>query len=179
MEFTKKNPKIFMVSGKAGTGKNTISSIIKEFYGDNAIEISFSYYIKDYAKRISNWDGREETKPRELLQNLGIELVRNKIDSKLFINRTLEDIKVFSYFYDVIIISGGRLVEELETIKTNYPNSISIGVVSNLKNNLTEEEKKHLTEVALDNYNNYDYKIDNSGSYEDLKNEIINILKEV
>ena len=179
MEFTKKNPKIFMVSGKAGTGKNTISSIIKEFYGDNAIEISFSYYIKDYAKRISNWDGREETKPRELLQNLGIELVRNKIDSKLFINRTLEDIKVFSYFYDVIIISGGRIVEELETIKTNYPNSISIGVVSNLKNNLTEEEKKHLTEVALDNYNNYDYKIDNSGSYEELKKEVLKILEEV
>lgn len=179
MEFIYKNPKIFMVSGKAGTGKNTISSIIKEFYGDNAIEISFSYYIKDYAKRISNWDGREETKPRELLQNLGIELVRNKIDSKLFINRTLEDIKVFSYFYDVIIISGGRLVEELETIKTNYPNSISIGVVSNLKNNLTEEEKKHFTEVALDNYNNYDYKIDNSGSYEELKKEVLKILEEV
>ena len=179
MEFIYKNPKIFMVSGKAGTGKNTISSIIKEFYGDNAIEISFSYYIKDYAKRISNWDGREETKPRELLQNLGIELVRNKIDSKLFINRTLEDIKVFSYFYDVIIISGGRLVEELETIKTNYPNSISIGVVSNLKNNLTEEEKKHLTEVALDNYNSYDYKIDNSGSYEELKKEVLKILEEV
>ena len=179
MEFIKKNPKIFMISGKAGTGKNTISSIIKEFYGDSAIEISFSYYIKDYAKRVSNWDGCEETTPRELLQNLGIELVRNKIDSKLFINRTLEDIEVFSYFYDVIIISGGRLVEELETIKTNYPNSISIGVVSDMNNNLTDTEKSHFTEVALDNYNKYDYKINNSGSYEDLKCDILNILKEV
>lgn len=179
MEFTYRNPKIFMISGKAGSGKNTISSMIKEFYGDNAIEISFSYYIKDYAKRISNWDGSEETKPRELLQQLGIELVRNKIDPKLFINRTLEDIKVLSYFYDVIIISGGRLVEELETIKENFPNSISIGVVSNKGNNLTESEKNHFTETALDNYNNYDYVINNNDSYEVLKNDVLNILKEV
>lgn len=179
MEFTYKNPKIFIISGKAGSGKNTISSIIKEFYGDNAIEISFSYYIKDYAKRVSNWDGSEETKPRELLQNLGIELVRNKIDSKLFINRTLEDIKVFSYFYDVIIISGGRLVEEIETIKENFPNSISIGVISNKENNLTKEEKNHFTEIALDNYNNYDYVINNNDSKEVLRNDILNILKEV
>lgn len=179
MEFIYRNPKIFMVSGKAGAGKNTISSIIKEFYGDNAIEISFSYYIKDYAKRISNWDGSEETKPRELLQQLGIELVRNKIDPNLFINRTLEDIKVLSYFYDVIIISGGRLVEELETIKKNYPNAISIGVTSNKENNLTESEKNHFTETALDNYNNYDYVINNNDSYEVLKNDVLNILKEV
>ncbi len=179
MEFIKRNPKIFMVSGKAGTGKNTISNIIKEFYGASAIEISFSYYIKDYAKRISNWDGREETKPRELLQNLGIELVRNKINPRLFISRTLEDIEVFSYFYDVIIISGGRLVEELESIKSIYPNSISIGVVSNKGNNLTEKEKNHFTEIALDNYNNYDYKVINNGSYEELKCDILNILKKV
>ena len=179
MEFIYRNPKIYMISGKAGTGKNTISSIIKEFYGDNAIEISFSYYIKDYAKRISNWDGSEDTKPRELLQQLGIELVRNNIDPMFFINRTLQDIKVFSYFYDVIIISGGRLVEELETIKKNYPNSISIGVISNNENKLTESEKNHFTEVALDNYNNYDYVINNNDSIEVLKNDVLNILKEV
>lgn len=179
MEFTYRNPKIFMVSGKAGTGKNTISSIIKEFYGNNAIEISFSYYLKDYAKRVSDWDGSEDTKPRELLQQLGIELVRNKIDPKLFINRIVEDIKVFSYFYDVIIISGGRLVEELETIKSIYPDSISIGVTSNKENKLTENEKNHFTEVALDNYNNYDYVINNNDSIEVLKNDVLNILKEV
>ena len=179
MEFIRRNPKIFMISGKAGTGKNTVSSIIKEFYGENAIEISFSYYIKDYAKRVSNWDGSEDTKPRELLQHLGIELVRNKINPKLFINRTLEDIEVFSYFYDVIIISGWRLVEELEDIKSVYPNSISIGVISNKGNNLTESEKNHLTEVSLDNYSNYDYVINNNDSYETLKNDVLNILKEV
>ena len=178
MEFIYRDPKIFMISGKAGTGKNTVSSIIKEFYGDNAIEISFSYYIKDYAKRISNWDGSEENKPRELLQQLGIELVRDKIDPMLFINRTLEDIKVLSYFYDVIIISGGRLVEELETIKKNYPNSISLGVKSDKENNLTDEQKQHLTEISLDNYSNFDYIVYNNGTKDELKEKVIEIIGE-
>ena len=178
MKFTYRDPKIFMISGKAGTGKNTISNIIKEFYGDNAIEISFSYYIKDYAKRVSNWDGSEETKPRELLQQLGVELVRNNIDPMLFINRTLEDIKVFSYFYDVIIISGGRLVEELETIKKYYPTAISIGVMSDSENNLTDEQKKHLTENSLNNYSNFDYIVYNNGTKDELEKKIIEIIGE-
>ena len=93
----------------------------------------------------------------------------SKTNVRVDIDRETGDIKVFSYFYDVIIISGGRLVDELETIKKNYPNSISIGVISNKENKLTESEKNHFTEVNLDNYSNYDYRIDNSGSYEELK----------
>ena len=178
MEFTFKDPKIFILSGKAGSGKNTVSNIIKEFYG-NTIEISFSYYIKDYAKRVSDWDGSEETKPRELLQQLGIELVKEKIDNKLFINRVVEDIKVFSYFYDVIVISDARLVDEIETIKTLFPKSISIRVNSNTENNLTNEQKNHITETGLDNYSNYDYIMDNNGSIEELKEKTIKILEEV
>ena len=179
MEFIYKNPKIFVVSGKSGSGKSTVSKMIKEFYGDNAIEISFSYYIKDYAKRVSSWDGSETTKPRELLQQLGIELVKNKIDSKLFINRVVEDIKVFSYFYDVIVISDARLVDEIETIKNIFPSSVSIRVNGSVNNSLTVEQRNHITETGLDNYNNYDYVISNDGSIEELNSKIINILDEV
>lgn len=53
-------------------------------------------YIKEYAKRISDWDGNDETKPRTLLQVLGTDIIRNTIDDKFFINRTIEDIKVYS-----------------------------------------------------------------------------------
>ena len=88
--------------------KDSIKKVVNEdknYYKDKkTIIISFGYYIKDYAKRVSDWDGREETKPRELLQQLGIELIKNKIDDKLFINRIIEDIEIFSYFYDIIIV---------------------------------------------------------------------------
>ena len=68
MEFIKKNPKIFIISGKARSGKGEVSKIITNYYTDKkCITISFGHYIKDYVKRISTWDGSEENKPRELL----------------------------------------------------------------------------------------------------------------
>lgn len=178
MEFIKRDPKIFIISGKARSGKNEISKIIEKSYSNKkCITISFGYYIKDYAKRISDWDGSEETKPRELLQHLGIELVRNKIDKRLFIDRILQDIEIFSYFYDIIIISDVRLLDEITILKEKYPNSVSIRVVrNNYENNLTEKQKNHLTETDLDQYTDFDYIVEND---ENLEDKIIKILSEV
>jgi len=179
MEFIKRNSKIFIISGKARSGKTETAKIIENYYKEKkCITISFAYYLKDYVKRITNWDGSEETKPRELLQQLGIELIKNKIDNKLLINRILEDIEVFSYFYDIIIISDARLVDEIESIKNKYKNSISIRIIRNEENNLTENEKKHITETDLDYYKNFDYVITNN-YYEELVNDIYNVLRSV
>jgi len=178
MEFNKRNIKVFIISGKARSGKDTISNIIKEYYSDKkTISISFGHYIKDYAKRVSNWDGNEDTKPRELLQQLGIELIRNKIDNKLFIRRVLEDIEVFSYFYDIIIVDDVRLLDEIIALKENYKDLISIRVIrDNYNNGLTDSQNNHLTETNLDNYSNFDYIITNDIN---LKEKVIEILDEV
>ena len=171
--------KIFIISGKAKSGKNKISTIISNYYTNKkSITISFGHYIKDYAMRVSDWDGDENTKPRELLQQLGIELIKNNIDDKLLINRILQDIEVFSYFYDIIIISDARLIDEIEAIKETYKNSISIRVNRDKENNLTESEKEHITETCLNNYKNFDYIVDNT-DYEYLVNEVENILRMV
>ena len=180
MEFVKKETKIFILSGKARSGKDEVSKIIQNYYKEKkCITISFAYYLKDYIKRITHWDGSEKTKPRTFLQELGIELIKNKIDDKLLINRVLQDIEVFSYFYDIIIISDARLADEIEKVKEKYNNSISIRINRDSYNNkLTEEEKNHLTEIGLDNYNNFDYIVDNI-SYEKLVHQIENILRKV
>ena len=178
MEFIKRNPKIFILSGKARSGKTETAKIIENYYKEKkCITISFAYYLKDYIKRITGWDGSEDTKPRELLQKLGIELIKNNIDDKLLINRILQDIEVFSYFYDIIIISDARLVDEIEFIKVNHPNSISIRINNNDINNLTKEQKNHITEIGLDNYDKFDYSVNND--YVNLEKEIENILRRV
>lgn len=178
MEFIKRNPKIFILSGKARSGKTETAKIIENYFKEKkCITISFAYYLKDYIKRITGWDGSENTKPRELLQNLGIELIKNNIDDKLLINRVLQDVEVFSYFYDIIIISDARLVDEIEFIKNKYPNSISIRITNNDNNNLTEEQKNHITETGLNNYNRFDYFVNND--YANLEKEIENILRSV
>ena len=49
----------------------------------------------------------------------------------------------------------------------------------NYDNHLNAKELKHRTEVGLDNYDNYEYKIVNDGSLEDLSNKIRKIVDEV
>ena len=180
MQFTKNNIKLFVLSGKAKSGKNEVAKIIENYYKEKkCITISFAYYLKDYVKRITNWDGSEDIKPRKLLQELGIELIKEKIDSKLLINRVLQDIEVFSYFYDIIIISDARLVDEIEAIKRNYNDSISIRISrNNINNGLSDDEKNHITEIGLNDYNNFDYYIENN-DIKNLEDQVENILRMV
>ena len=179
MEFNNKNPKLYLLSGKARSGKNEVGNIIKKYYQNKkCILLSYSYYLKDYVKRISGWDGSEENKPRDLLQQVGIELIKNKIDSDLLIRRLIEDVKVFSYFYDVIIITDARLIDEVEKVKEEFNNITTIRVERDIDNNLTLEQKEHLTEVGLDNYNNFDYIIENN-NYNILEKEVYKIISEV
>ncbi len=182
MDLINKQPKIFIISGKARHGKDTIAQIIKKICdekGKKAVNVAFAFYIKEYVKKISGWDGNEETKEtvRELLQQLGTEVVREKIDQFLFINRIVEDIKVYSYYFDVITISDARLVEEVETIKSKFKDVVSINVVrTGFEPVLTGEKSKHKSETGLDNYDNYDYKIINSGTIEDLELKVREII---
>ena len=179
MEFIKRDTKIFIISGKARSGKNEVSKIIEKYYKNKkCITISFAYYLKDYIKRITNWDGNEETKPRDLLQNIGIELIKNKIDNKLLINRIMQDIEVFSYFYDIIVVTDARLIEEVDLPKQKLNNVVTIRINrDDIDNNLTLKQKEHLTEIALDNYFDFDYIINNNGTFEDLEKEILKIME--
>lgn len=179
MEFIKKNPKIIILTGKAQSGKNLSANIIKQYLEKQkkkTVIIAYAKYLKDYAKEIENWNGREATKPRELLQQLGVELIKNKIDKNMLINRIKEDIKVYEYFFDTIIISDARFKEEIENIKTN--NTVVIKIEGK-ENKLTDEQKKHITETALDDYKNYDYIIENNSTKKELKKQIKKIMEEI
>ena len=175
--------KIFVISGKARHGKDTVALDIKEIYekkGLRVINLAYGSYIKEYAKKISDWDGKEESKPRELLQELGTDIIRKKIDNDFFVRRICEDIKVYSYYFDIITISDARFPNELEWPKKIFENVINIRIIRDGYDSvLTKTEQKHLTEVALDEYNNYDYVIHNDGTLEDLKEKVLDVVRKV
>ena len=173
--------KIYVICGKARHGKDTTALAIKKAYKDKkVINLSYGSYIKEFAKNISDWDGRDETKPRVLLQQLGTEVIRNKIDKDFFIKRLCNDIRVYSYYFDVITISDARFPDEIMTPKKLFDNVITIKVVrSNFDTNLTLEEQKHSTETALDEFNDYDYVIENNGTIDELDKKVLKIVKEV
>jgi len=171
--------KIFIFAGKAETGKNKAALLLKEIYENKkVINISYASYLKEYAKNILNWDGNEDNKPRNFLQQIGIEIVNKKIDDKMLIRRIIEDIKVYSHYFDIISISDARFKEEIEDIKKEFKNVKVIHILSD-ENKLTEEQKNHITETALDNYNGYDYEIFNNKIESDLKEKLKHIIDEV
>ena len=171
---------IFIISGKSGVGKDTTANIIKNYADNNelkCINLQFSFYIKMYAKLITNWDGIDENKPRTLLQDLGNE-IREKLNPDFFINRIIYDIKILSKYADIITISDTRFPNELDIISKNFKNSYKIRVLRpNYENKLSKSQKNDLTETALDNYIDYDYVINNDGSLDILKEKIEEIIK--
>lgn len=181
MEYQNKEPKIFLIAGKARNGKDTVGNFIRDYYSNQkVITLQYSHYIKEYAKRISDWDGSEENKPRELLQQLGTSLIREQIDEYFFIHRMREDIRVYSYFYNVIIISDVRLEEEITALQEQFDNVYVLHVSRpNLESELTATQQHHRTEIGLDYFDRYDYKIINDGTLEDLKEKVEAIMKEV
>ena len=146
--YTYKEPLIFVLSGKAKSGKNLIADKIENYYKNKrCIQISYAFYLKNYVKNIYDWNGSEEDKPRELLQKIGIDLIKNKIDSNLLIRRVCEDIKVYSYFYDIIIITDARLKDEIEIPKRLFNNVVTIRIDSiYYDKKMTIEQMNHITE---------------------------------
>lgn len=174
--------KIFIISGKAKAGKDTTAGFIKDYAnqkGLKTINLQFSSYIKMYVKGITNWDGTEENKPRVLLQELG-EDIRNNIDTYFFINRIIEDIKVYSNYFDIITISDARLPEELDKIKLLFSNAVKIHIIRpNYNPYKSDLERYHPTELALDNYQNFEQIIINDGTLNDFRIKVDNILKNI
>lgn len=167
--------KIFLISGKAGSGKNEVANIIKEKLG-NTVITSFSKYIKLFALEFTNWDGRDITKPREFLQNLG-DILRD-IDENFLIDRLIDDFKVYETKFDNVIISDVRLPHELEYMKKNSKYKVITLRVNSTSSarNLSDNEKNHHTELDLDSYDKFDYIIENKFD-NTLEKEVIEMLE--
>jgi phosphomevalonate kinase len=165
--------KVILISGKAGSGKDEVAKLLKMYLG-NTVITKLAKYIKLFATEMTDWDGKEDDKPRTFLQEMGDNL--RLLDKNFLTKRMIEDLKLYEKFYDYVIISDVRLVNEIEYIKANYLNVVTIRVnAKDSTRKLTEKEKEHITETELDNYNNFDYVIENDFK-DDLKDEVKEIL---
>lgn len=169
---------IYIICGKAKAGKDTAASFLQKNI-KNSVILSITDPLKEYAKKVTGWNGDEKNKPRDFLQTLGVDVIQSKIDPNFLIRRVIEDIQVMSFYKNVIIISGVRLKREIEMIKKAFSNVVCMKIVRpNQDNGLTNKQKNHITEKDLDNYL-VDYTIINDGDLENLKKQVFQILKEV
>ena len=173
-----KKMRIFLIAGKAGSGKGEVAKIIKEYYIyklEKCVITEYSKPLKKFAQELTDWDGNPNTKPRKYLQDLGDQI--RKIDSKYFINKMLDDLKIYETLTDNLVISDVRMPDEIEDIKLNYDNVYSICVENQFgASKLSIEEQSHITETALEDYAEFDYILAND-SYENLKDKVFKFLE--
>lgn len=171
---------VFLIAGKAHSGKGLVAKIIKNNLSGVSVITEYSKYLKLYAKEILGWNGDDYSKPRSFLQQLGNEIIKIKMDNKFFlINRMKDDLKIYENYVNNVIIADIRFPEEITSLSNLNYNMISINVLrENCNDDLSIDERKHYSENALDNCS-FDYVIDNNGSLEELENKIKMIIGEV
>lgn len=173
--------KIYVIGGKAKSGKNTFGEYLREElkeYGYKPCVMHITEPLYGYARNYFEWNGNDSDKPREFLQKMGIEIIKEKMGKKDFLlNRLYEDIEILSNFFDIFIITDARLVHEFESIKEHFSDVVTIKLERNNYNDyLTEEEKNHITEREISEYNNFDYIIENRG-FQDLRNSAVEVVR--
>ena len=173
--------KVYVIGGKAKSGKNTFGEYLREelkSYGYTPCVMHITEPLYAFAKNYFQWDGNENSKPREFLQKMGIEIIQQKLGKKDFLlNRLEEDIEILREFFDTFIITDARLIREFEELKKKYPEVVTIKLErKNYNDLLTEEERSHVTETELDQYDEFDYIVENK-MLEDLKTNAIEIVR--
>ena len=171
--------KIFVVGGKSGSGKGEVAKFINEFYIyklKKCVITEFSKYLKSFAKELTEWDGISQNKPRDFLQDFGTK-IRN-YDKYFFTKRMVEDVNIYELAgIDIVIIADARMPEEFEEMKENFDDVYSILVENQFsQSRLTLEQQSHITETALENYDEFDCTLANDDLGE-LKNKVFKFLE--
>jgi len=194
---------IISITGKIGSGKDTIADIIMQYTPYHDWEIKkFAGKLKVIAEILSgvpkiNFEDQEFKKQdmgpawgmtyRDLLQKLGTEAMRNGLHENVWVNALFSDYNrewvsigdntasedaFLDKIYPNWIITDTRFPNELEAAKAL--NGITIKVIRDSGNTIGTT---HASETALDDYTEWDYIVNNNGSFEELKTQVFSILE--
>lgn len=173
--------KLYLICGKARAGKDTFAKLIKQEEEKNNNKVcilKLTAPLYSWAEDYFNYDKEKDEKPRELLQTLGYDILQLKLKKKDFLlDYLITTIEVLDNYYDVGLITDGRLVHEIEVLKEKYPNIKTILLTNKKDNKLTNKEKNHQTEIDLDDYKDFDYIVENK-DMESLKLEALKIVED-
>ena len=187
--------KLFLLSGKAESGKNAVGDIIKDFcrkeYGKDYTfsSLAFADNVKDIAESMG-WDRVKDIKGRELLQNIGNSgrAYDRDIWVKMLFEKVKEYVDLFRYYPKgcnyIFCITDVRFPNEVEKMH-EYSDNLNLGIHvynvrierPNFSNKLTEEQRKDVSEVSLDCYDKWDKVFINDKDLNSLKEDVFKWLK--
>jgi len=171
---------VITISGKAESGKDTVANTLKcrlEDIGYSVLIFHYADLLKFICATYFEWDGNKNPEGRSLLQRVGTEVIRSK-EPEYWVDFAKDILRFFPNEWDFVLIPDTRFPNEIDAMKEEF-NTISVHVTRpNYENHLTEEQRQHPSETALDEYK-FDYELINPGSLGGLTAEISNFVDEM
>lgn len=173
--------RIIPISGKAQHGKDTVGSFLKEELEAKGKRVVITHYgdlLKYVCEKFFEWDGKKDEKGRTLLQYIGTNIVRNN-NPRFWTDFLINVAKLFEGTWDYMIIPDTRFPNEVTCwygadFKVKHIHVIR----DNFESNLTEEQKNHISETAMDAVRP-DIYLHNDGTLEDLRKRVKTLIEEV
>ena len=146
--------KVILISGKAEAGKDSTFDILNRLIPDEFKKIRMAYgdYVKETAKQLWGWDGKKDEKGRALLQWWGTEYVRARYPD-FWVETVVRLARVIKDEVNYLVITDVRFPNEITAWNKNEFDVVTVRVERpGHENALTEEQRNHISETALDNW---------------------------
>jgi len=183
-------------SGKAGSGKDTacdyIVDVLKQDKNMGSYKLKFAKPVYNLADYIQGFIlGVPIHKDRLLLQTIGtsmkdvygedvwVNIMRKSINGIMKSNKEIEDNTYYNIKPFSILISDLRFKNEADMLRENGFILVRLNRVMH-KDDLSNvaTTSTHISETSLDDYDKFDYIIDNNGQLNDLYAQLHYIMKE-
>ena len=103
---------------------------------------------------------------RNLLQTYGTNIFRNRVDDDFWIKRTKK--RIIEHDADIILITDVRFPNEIDFI-ANSDEYETYSIRINRQLDRSGDEHEHISETALDDYEEFVYSIDNNAGLKELE----------
>ena len=167
--------KVITIAGKAQHGKDTTAELLKnrlEVCKEKKVLLThYADLLKYVCEKFFDWDGKKDEVGRSLLQYVGTEVVRT-VEPDYWVDFIKSILTMFPDKWDYVIIPDTRFPNEIDNLKDDF-DVVAVRVARpDFDNGLTEEQKNHKSEIALDDYE-FDWIIDNNGNLNQLAAEVM------
>lgn len=162
--------RIFTISGKAGSGKDTLARMLRKELENRGSRVLITHYadlLKYYCIEMFHWDGAKDEEGRSLLQHIGTDIVRHR-NENYWVDHIIGMLSVFHDMWDYVIIPDARFPNEVDRLIDEGYMVTSIVVSREYgQPSMTDNQMNHESENAMNDYV-FHCRFDNSGSIDDL-----------
>lgn len=151
MLVLRRNRKIFITGN---SGKDTSAEIIKDNLEARDYKVLITHYadlLKFICKNFFGWNGEKDEAGRTLLQQVGTNCIREQ-DPDYWVDFVANLVRMFPDKWDFVIVGDVRFPNEIDRIAdAGFPATHIRVVRPDFESQLTEEQKNHPSETALNN----------------------------